>query len=241
MVGGPAALLSDTRRLVAIAFVSGALVAYGAAAGALPNVSEPWDVAWVALVLIPATFTLVWLTLPAAPWHGCVVVALAFGCLAVLLHLAGLGALFNVAKVFAYTFAGFAFLALFLELAWIALVAFIVPWVDAISVWRGPTDYVVSEKPGLFDLVSIEFRLPGEDASANLGPPDVLFFALFLATAQRFELRVGATWVAMTALLSLTLVSTSVFDIDGLPALPAVCIGFLVVNADRIWRAIRAG
>ena len=61
------------------------------------------------------------------------------------------------------------------------LVAAIIPWVDAISVWRGPTEYVVEERPSLFENVSIAFRVPGEDGTANLGPPDILFFSLFLA------------------------------------------------------------
>ena len=34
----------------------------------------------------------------------------------------------------------------------------------------------------------------------SIGPPDVLFFALFLAAADRFRLRVAATWIAMTRL-----------------------------------------
>ena len=79
---------------------------------------------------------------------------------------------------------------LFEALSWVVLIALIIPWVDALSVWRGPTDYVVSEQPSLFDRVSIAFRLPGEEGSANIGPPDILFFALFLAAADRFELRV---------------------------------------------------
>ena len=61
------------------------------------------------------------------------------------------------------------------------LIALIIPWVDVLSVWRGPTEYIVSEQPSLFDRVSIAFRLPGEEGSANIGPPDILFFSLFLS------------------------------------------------------------
>ena len=100
---------------------------------------------------------------------------------------------------------GFWFLTYFETVAWAVLVAAIIPWVDAISVWRGPTDYVVEEQPQLFDNVSIAFRLPGEDGTANLGPPDILFFALFLAAADRFGLRPVWTWLTMTALLGATL------------------------------------
>ncbi len=105
--------------------------------------------------------------------------------------------------------------------------------------WRGPTKYVVSEQPSLFDRVSFSFRLPGEDGSANIGPPDILFFALFLAAADRFGLRVRWTWLSMVALLALTVVLTTAFDFSGLPALPAIAIGFLLPNADLLWRAWR--
>jgi hypothetical protein len=122
---------------------------------------------------------------------------------------------------------------------WAALIAVIIPWVDAISVWRGPTEHVVEQRPELFDAVSVAFRVPGEDATANLGPPDILFFALFLAAADRFGLRVAWTWVAMTALLGGTLVLTATTDVAGLPALPAICVGFLLPNADLLWTALR--
>jgi hypothetical protein len=216
-----------------------ALVLYDAFAGELPDVSTAWDTAVVAVVLIPATFGVVWLLLPLARARGLLVLALASGALAVVLHLAGLGALFNVTKLLALALFGFWFLELFQAVSWVVLVACVIPWVDAVSVWRGPTEYVVSEQPGLFDRVSIAFRLPGEEASANLGPPDVIFFALFLATAARFALRLPWTWAGMTGLLSLTLVLTVTFDVAGLPALPAVCLGFLLPNVDLLWRLLR--
>ena len=122
---------------------------------------------------------------------------------------------------------------------WSALVALVIPWVDAISVWRGPTDYVVSEQPHVFENLSIAFRVPGEQGTANLGPPDILFFALFLGAADRWNLRVAWTWISMTALLGGTLVLTATTDVNGLPALPAICIGFLLPNADLLWREFR--
>jgi hypothetical protein len=87
--------------------------------------------------------------------------------------------------------------------------------------------------------VSYAFRLPGEEGSANIGPPDILFFALFLAAASRFRLRVGWTWASMVGMLALTMVITVAFDINGLPALPAVSIGFLLPNTDLLWKAWR--
>ena len=43
----------------------------------------------------------------------------------------------------------------------------------------------------------------------------------------------------MVGLLALTLILTTVFEIDGLPALPAIAVGFLLPNADLLWRAWR--
>ena len=43
----------------------------------------------------------------------------------------------------------------------------------------------------------------------------------------------------MVGLLALTLILTTQFDVDGLPALPAIAIGFLLPNADLLWRAWR--
>jgi hypothetical protein len=237
-VGGAAALLSR-RGSAALAALLAGLVLYDALAGELPNRGLSWDTAVLSLVLIPATCAIVWLLLPLARARGLLLVGLAAAVLAFAFYVAGIGSLFNVTKVVALAFLGFWFLTLFQDLAWVTLVAAIIPWVDAASVWRGPTEYVVNEQPGLFERVSVGFRVPGEDATANLGPPDVLFFALFLATAARFQLRTTVTAIAMTALLSLTLVLTVVFDLTGLPALPAVCLGFLLPNADLIWQRLR--
>jgi len=239
VVGGAPAVLSPRRALVLGALLT-ALVVYNAGAGSLPRLSEFWDVALVAAVLMPATAAVLWLVLPAARARGTLPVAAALAVLGVVLDIAGAGALFNVAKVLTFALLGLVFLELFQELSWIVLVAAVIPWVDAVSVWRGPTKVVVTQHPGLFDRISVEFRIPGQTGSANLGPPDVLFFALFLATAHRFGLRVGWTWIATVGLLGLTLALTAVFDLSGLPALPAVSLGFLLPNADLLWHRWRA-
>jgi hypothetical protein len=98
---------------------------------------------------------------------------------------------------------------------------------------------VTEERPRFFEDISIALHVPGETATANIGPPDIVFFALFLAAAQRFGLRIGLTWLAMTGFLSLTLWLTYIWDTNGLPALPAVCLGFVLPNADLLWRNLR--
>jgi hypothetical protein len=237
-VGEAAAVLSS-RRVAALAAVLTALVAWEAGAGALPAIGDDWDVALTALVLIPTTFSVVWLLLPLGASRVCGPLALLLGLVSLGAWLIGAGALFNVSKLCALTLAGFWFLSLFETLSWVVLVACVIPWVDVVSVYRGPTKVVVEQKPGLFEKISIGFRLPGEESGARLGPPDVLFFALFLASTARFGLRTGWTWATMTGALALTLVATYVFDLGGLPALPAIALGFLVPNLDLLWRATR--
>jgi hypothetical protein len=65
-----------------------------------------------------------------------------------------------------------------------------------------------------------------------------MFFAVFLGASVRFGLRPLATWVAMTAALGLTMVLTTVWAVNGLPALPAISLGFLLANADLLWRRL---
>jgi uncharacterized membrane protein YhaH (DUF805 family) len=91
----------------------------------------------------------------------------------------------------------------------------------------------------VFTVLSFAFPVPGEHAAANLGVPDLLFFALFLAAAARFGLRVYATWICLVAALGATIALTIWLELSGLPALPAIAVGFLLPNADLIWRRLR--
>ena len=238
MVLGAAPVLTRERR-AALAALTAGLAAYTAVAGRLWEAGLWPDLGFLVLVLFPVTLGLIWLLLPVRAHPAALPAGLVVLVLAVLFHLAALDVLHNLAKLFGFALLGFWFLSWFENVMWAALIAVIIPWVDAVSVWRGPTDYVVDERPEIFDSVSIAFRIPGEDSTANLGPPDILFFALFLAAADRFGLRVAWTWLGMTALLGATLVLTATTDVAGLPALPAICIGFLLPNADLLWAALR--
>ncbi len=229
----------STPRWAVFAALTAALALYTAGADRLWDASLWPDLIFLTGVLFPATFALVWLLLPLREHRAMLPAGLALAALAVVLHFAELDVLNNLAKLFALVCLGFWFLSWFENVMWAALIAVIIPWVDAISVWRGPTEYVVEEQPQIFDNVSIAFRIPGEDGTANLGPPDILFFSLFLAAADRFGLRVAATWLSMTVLLGATLIVTATTDVNGLPALPAICIGFLLPNADLLWTALR--
>ena len=226
-------------RSAAFAGLTAALALYTAGAHRLWDGSLWPDLLFLTLVLFPVTFALIWLLLPLRDHRAMLPTGLTLAAVAVLLHFAELDVLNNLAKLFALVCLGFWFLSWFENVMWAALIAVVIPWVDAISVWRGPTEYVVEEQPQIFDNVSVAFRVPGEDNTANLGPPDILFFSLFLAAADRFALRVAWTWLGMTALLGATLIVTATTDVSGLPALPAICVGFLLPNADILWTALR--
>jgi hypothetical protein len=62
---------------------------------------------------------------------------------------------------------------------------------------------------------------------------------LFLAAAARWNLRVYWTWAAMTAMYGLTVVTANAADVGGLPALPFLSVGFLLANADLVWRELK--
>ncbi|HET9675381.1 MAG TPA: hypothetical protein VFP31_11285 [Gaiellaceae bacterium] len=339
MVGRASAVL--TPRLVAGLALLGALLAYYALFRHGPNLPTTADVLFVAFVLIPAVFALVWVALPLRRWRGLLGAGIALAVLAVVASRADLEVVANFAKLGAATAVAFWFLGYFESALWVALVALMIPIVDSYSVWRGPTHHIISERPEVFSALSFSFPLPGErqvfivwreplagprsfdvyrtpggkrndeplrdendngqvgfleaeldadrdytyrvvtrgagdgsativargdavnkgeqhgpatssrfaptdlradsvDSSAKLGLPDLLFFALFLGAADRFRLRVRATWLAMTLSFGLTLAGTYFFDVSGLPALPLLALGFLLANADLLWRAFRA-
>jgi hypothetical protein len=193
----------------------------------------------VALVLMPLTFALVYLVLPFRTARGLPLVAVALAVLAVALQLAGLDSAADFAKVFAVSFLAWWFLTVFEEVSWVVIVACVIPWVDAYSVWRGPTKHIVEHERGLFDNLSIAFPTMGQTTASHLGLPDVLFFALFLGAAVRFGLRVGWTWIGMALSFGVTVACAVWWNLDGLPALPALSLGFLLPNADLLWRALR--
>ncbi len=236
-MGRAASVLSG--RAGAIALILAALVVYYAVSESLWSTSDRWDVAFLAAVLLPVVFTLVLLALPARHARGLLPFGLALAALAALLGLAGLDVASNFAKLAAVTAIGFWFLGYFETANWVALVAFIIPWVDAWSVFRGPTGEIVENHGEVFGAFSFAFPIPGEQAAANLGLPDFLFFALFLAATARFGLRQRLTWAAMTASFGLTMVLAVGFDVIGLPALPLLSLAFLAVNADLLWRRAR--
>ena len=240
-MGGASAVLAAPRTRVAVfAALAAVLAAYYLGHRELPQIPRWWDIAFLWLALIPAVFALAAVALPLrlwdkAPWAGAFAAVLA-----ALAEIANWEVFGYACKFAAATLLGFWFLGLFEALWWAVLVACVVPIVDAYSVWRGPTKHIVEEREEVFITLSVAFPTWGSIAAANLGLPDLFFFAIFLAAAARWGLRVWWTWAAMALSFGTTLAIAVQWDVEGLPALPLLCVGFLLPNADLIWRQLRA-
>jgi hypothetical protein len=235
-------LSRDTRtrlRVAAFVILLAAVVAWDAVAPHLDPVALWPTVAIIAAGVLPATLGLIYLALPLWSNRRVVAIGLVVFLVAAVVtwradeHLAS-----NFAKLGAYTCGGWLFLSLFEELSWVVIIALIIPFVDAFSVAAGPTKDIINHHVEVYSAVAVAFVAPGGIA-AGLGPPDILFFALFLAATVRWQLRPGWTWLAMTGMYSLTLVLANATDVNGLPALPFLSFGFLLANGDLLWRRFR--
>jgi hypothetical protein len=215
-----------------------AVIGWFVAAPHLPGLSLWWDIVLVSFVVMPVTLLLVPLALPlwSRRWMPAATVVLALAAFA--FAEAGWGLPENFAKLFAAVCAGWSFLILFEQLSWVVVVAGVIPFVDAISVWRGPTHSITTHHFHVYLDVAIAFLVPAGRA-AYLGPPDILFYALFLAAAARWGLRVWWTWIATTFMYGITVVIANAVDVGGLPALPFLSVGFLAANADLLWAKLR--
>jgi hypothetical protein len=224
-----------------------AFVVLGAAVGTwyvvsphLPLLSVWPEIAIVALAVLPATLALALVALPLWPSRWMFPAAVVLVLVAVGTWQADWKLAANFAKLVAFVFAGWAFLRLFEEVSWIVIVALLVPFVDALSVFvpQGPTHEITSHHVEIYNAVAVVFLGTG-DRGIQLGPPDVLFYALFLAAAARWRLRPGWTWFATTGMYALTVVTAQLADVNGLPALPFLSCGFLLANGDLLWRRLR--
>ena len=228
-------------RPLAAAAVLAALVLYYALHDLLPRPTLLGAFLLVSLGLVPAVFSLVWLALPLRASRGTLALAVAFALLAVVWSRAGLEFPASFAKFAAAAFLAWWFLSYFEDLSWAVLIAGMIAVVDSLSVWRGPTRHIVTEQPQVFGALSFPFPVPG-GGSFDLGLPDVLFFSLFLGATARWGLRLGWTWLAMVASFAATMALAlwvDPFGIGGLPALPGISLGFLLPNADLLWRHLR--
>ena len=160
MVGRATALLKPRPALALGALLL--LGAYYASSEFLPDLPQWAAVLWVGFALSALAFASVALALPLRRERILVPLALVFAAIAVLLYLVGADLYASLPKLAAAALIGFLFLHYFERLSWVVLLALLIPLVDTVSVWRGPTHYVVTEKPQIFDVSSIAFPVPGE-------------------------------------------------------------------------------
>jgi len=225
-------------RAAALLILLAALFAWYEVAPHLPAIGQWQAVVLLSFGVMPAMFLLVWLALPLCRHVRWLVVGssgligAAFICGAF-----GWAVPENFAKFGAVTCVGWLFVHAFEELSWVVIVSLAIPFVDEYSVWRGPTHTITEHHAGVFTSFSVAFPVPGGNA-ARLGVTDVLFFAVFLGASMRFRLRPFPTWLLMVAGLGLTIALTTYWAGGGLPALPAISLGFLIANADLIWRRV---
>ena len=225
-------------RAAAFVLVLTGVVAWDAVAPHLNRVPGWREVVIISAAVLPATLLLIFLVLPLWSRRRLIAVAcVVFLVAAVVTWEAGAHLTSNFLKLGAYTCGGWIFLWLFEELAWVVVIALIIPFVDTLSVIAGPTNNIVNHHFEVYSAVAVAFVAPG-GVAAGLGPPDVLFFALFLAATVRWQLRPGWTWLAMTGMYSLTLVIAYATNASGLPALPFLSVGFLLANGDLLWRRL---
>jgi hypothetical protein len=135
---------------------------YYAGSEFLPDLPQWGAVLWVGFALSALAFAPVLLALPLRRERPLVLVALGFVALAIVLYLVGANLYASLPKLAAAALLGFIFLRYFEKLSWVVLLAFLIPAADTLSVWRGPTHYVVTQKPQVFDISSIAFPVPGE-------------------------------------------------------------------------------
>jgi len=226
-------------RVAAFVLVAAGVVTWDGLATHVGRVPGWPEVVVIAAGVLPATLALVYLALPLWSHRALVVAAFAvFLTAAVVTWETHHYLVSNFMKLGAYASGGWMFLWLFEEVSWVVLIALIIPFVDAISVAAGPTHTIVTHHFQVYSAVAVAFVAPGGRA-AGLGPPDILFFALFLAATVRWRLRPGWTWLAMTGMYGLTLVLANATNASGLPALPFVSAGFLLANGDLLWRRLR--
>jgi hypothetical protein len=118
-------------------------------------------------------------------------------------------------------------------------VALFVAAVDVLSVALGPASRMLDDGTARVDALS--FDLPawgGAGSAGHLGLSDAFFLSLFAAWAWRFGLRRGATIAGMLLGLVGALGLSVVLD-RAIPALPLLAAGYLLPNADRLWKLAR--
>jgi hypothetical protein len=217
------------------------LILYGLFSSHLPAFATRADIMVSAAIVLGLMAVLVWGLLPLQVLgRRLPLVTVAALPLAVLFVWLGWISLANVTKIVAAAALGMWIASELEKLSWIVVVAVVSAVVDIASVAAGPTKAIIGKGPvvvGYFTVAVTWFGYTYQEAYSALGVSDVIFFALYLAAARRFGLRVGWSAVAMTASFLVTIAVAMWWT--ALPALPLLSVAFLAVNGDRLLTQLR--
>ena len=160
MVGRATSVL---RVRLALAAVFLALLAlYYSISEYLPNLSRLGDVIWVDFALTALIFAPVYLALGLRNRYSAIVGAIVAAAVAIALHLSGEALAASIPKLATAALVGFIFLR-FCDRVWLLVaIALLAPVMDTVSVWRGPTNKILTQAPQVFDVFSVASPIPGE-------------------------------------------------------------------------------
>jgi hypothetical protein len=207
--------------------------------GALPSSgSDQVDaIVGFALCLLAAAVSVWLVAMGLFSWKSLVAVLAAASLVAIGLSWLGLQAPAAPFKVLCGAAAGTLLGRQFLHPRWLLIGAVVALAVDLWSVFRGPTRLVMEHVPRTLDFLLVQFPLLGEaQVGFGLGISDFVFLALFAAGSSRCGLRARTAFGAMLSGILLTVVMAVALD-RALPALPLLCLGFILANADRFVRS----
>jgi hypothetical protein len=167
-------------------------------------------------------------------------VALAIAC-----TLAGLDVPGTTGRIIAATCAGLLLARLVEQLWWIAVAAFVVSLADSWSVFSssGITHQVVAKAPRALHWATVQVPILGVPLrlASQVGVTDLLFLAMFLASAHRWHLGMQRNVLALAASFSVTLaLDVELLPNRPIPALPMLALAMVLVNAPAIARSWRS-
>ena len=229
---------------LAPAVVAGALIVlWGFLSSRLPALPVRADIMLSATLVLALVAVLVWGLLPLHTLGRRLPLLTAAALpLAILFVWLGWVPLANVAKVVAAAALGIWIAGELERLSWIVIVAVVSAAVDIVSVAVGPTKAILGQGPVVVGYFTVAVTWAGytyREAFTGLGISDVIFLALYLGAARRFELRVGWSAVAMGASFLATIAAALWWT--ALPALPLLSVAFLAVNGDLLWKKLGRG
>jgi len=134
-----------TTRLALAAASLALLALYYSISELLPNLSEPGDVLWVDFALPILIFAPVYLALGLRNRLSAVIGAILAAFLATFLYLSGETLAASIPKLAAAALVGFIFLRYCEKLWLLVAIALLAPVMDTISVWRGPTNRILTQ------------------------------------------------------------------------------------------------